>query len=54
MATVLRVMTNDGILISEEEYVNEFEALDAMELLEDEGMIAQVIFDDRIYAEKNI
>lgn len=54
MATTLRVMTNDGILISEDEYLNEFEALDAMEELEEEGLIAQVIFDDRIYAEKTI
>lgn len=52
MEIILRVITDGGEIVSEEEFDNEFEACEAMEEVVGEDLAVQVIVDGLIYAEK--
>ena len=52
MEIILRVITDGGEIVSEEELDNEFEACEAMEEVVGEDLAVQVIVDGLIYAEK--
>ena len=52
MEIILRVITDGGEIVSEEEFDNEFEACQAREEDFGEDLAVQVIVDGLIYAEK--